>query len=1063
VSEESGPSFARRHGLLATIIARPVTVSVGLILVILAGLMSVAGLPIQLTPDVSTPSITVTTVWPGSSPAEVEAEILEAQEEALKSVVGLENMESEARPDQAQITLEFKVGTDLDVALVRVSNALTEVPRYPAAARQPVVATASSTGPPLSIIAIRSPDGLPVAQYRTWLENDILPRLERINGVASIRHIGGRDTEVHIDFDAAELAARKIRIADVSARVRAELVDVSAGDVTIGKRRMLVRTPLNPKRASDLERVVIGAGPDGTPILLGDVASVDIGLRKPFGVAMTNDRPSMVLLLFREAGTNVLEVSQEIRTVVEQLQLEKMGPEGLIIEIIDDQTGYIEGALDLVRQNLMLGGALAILVLWLFLRSIGSAGLIGLSIPVCVFGTALGMAVLGRTVNIVSLAGTAFAVGMVVDNSIVVLESIDTWRQRVDSMAEAALRGTGEVWGALLASTATTAAVFIPVILWQDEVGELLRDVAAAISVAVFVSLLVSVLALPSLAAKFLKTRAQQQREREREGTEPDAPERPPTKTLAARLRAVIGRQVEWLTRSWMRALIVFGGALGGAVALSIWLLPPMEYLPTGNRNLIFGIITPPPGYSIAEMEAMGERFQGRVAEHIEVEKDGVPAIRRSFFVGDPNQVFCGAAAVDETRAAELGAFYRKLQSEVPGTFAFASQASLFANRLGGGRAVEVDLAGSDLRQLIGAGQALMGAIRQDIPNAQIRPIPSLELGAPELHVIPHRGETAGLGMSGGELGSAVDALVDGAIIGEWGREGEPKVDVVLRARLPQAEAVTPDGMTRLTAAELANAPVTTPSGVVVPLGTLADIQERLGPTLIRRIERSRSITLQVTPPDDLALETAMELIRDRVAEMQQSEAIPAGVAVSLSGTAGKLEQTKGRFAEVLLLAVVISFLLLAALFEDFIAPLAVLVTVPLAGAGGILGLLVVDRFLGDQPFDLMTAMGFLILIGVVVNNAILVVDGALARLRDGTALAPAVSGAVEARVRPILMSALTSLAGLIPMVVFPGSGSELYRGVGAIVLGGLALSTVLTLYVVPSSFVLLWRLRGRH
>jgi HAE1 family hydrophobic/amphiphilic exporter-1 len=216
-----------------------------------------------------------------------------------------------------------------------------------------------------------------------------------------------------------------------------------------------------------------------------------------------------------------------------------------------------------------------------------------------------------------------------------------------------------------------------------------------------------------------------------------------------------------------------------------------------------------------------------------------------------------------------------------------------------------------------------------------------------------------------------------------------------------------------------------------------------------------------VTPPDDLALESAMELIRARTDEMQQSEAIPAGVDINLSGTAGKLEQSKGRFAEVLLLAVVISFLLLAALFEDFIAPIAVLVTVPLAGAGGILGLLLVDRYLGDQPFDLITAMGFLILIGVVVNNAILVVDGALARLRDGTALAPAVSGAVAARVRPIFMTTLTSLAGLVPMVVFPGSGSELYRGVGAIVLGGLALSTALTLYVVPSFFVLLWRLRG--
>jgi HAE1 family hydrophobic/amphiphilic exporter-1 len=1049
VSEPVGADGPRTNSLLVTLIARPVTVTVGLILVILAGLLSVAGLPIQLTPDVTIPTVTVTTRWPGSSPAEVEAELLEDQEEALKSVIGLVRMESEAKPDQAQITLEFEVGTDLDVALVRVSNALTEVPTYPEAADQPVVATADSTGPPLSIIAIRSlptaEGGESVAQYRTWVENDILPRLERIPGVASIRQIGGRDTEVHIDLDATELAARKIRIATVAARVRAELVDVSAGDVSIGKRRLLVRTPLTPEQVEELERVVIGAGTDGTPIFLGDVGTVEVGLRKPFGVALTNQEPSMVLLLFREAGTNVLEVSQQIREAVDELQLEEMGPEGLIIEVIDDQTDYIEGSLDLVQSNLLMGAALAIAVLWLFLRSFGAAALIGLSIPVCVFGTALGMAALGRTVNIVSLAGTAFAVGMVVDNSIVVLESIDTWRSRVDTMSEAAMRGVGEVWGALVASTATTAAVFIPVILWKDEVGELLRDVAVSLSVAVIASLIVSVLALPSLAARFLKARSQMQ------AAEPQTP------GLGARTRAVIGRQVAWVSGGWVRALAVLSFAIVGSVGISSWLLPPMEYLPTGNRNLVFGIITPPPGYSVAEMEAMGEDFQAKIGEHIATEKDGVPAIRRSFFVGDPNQAFCGAAAVDPTRAGELAAFYRSTQSEVPGLYAFASQASLFANRIGAGRAVEIDLSGSDLRQLVGAGLALMGAIREDIPNAQIRPIPSLELGAPELHVTPRRGETAGLGMGGAELGQAVDALVDGTIIGEWGEDGEAKVDVVLRVNL----TAPVEAKDQLTESALAAAPVTTPSGDVVPLGTLARIDERLGPTQIRRIERARSITLQVTPPEDVALESAMAMIRVRIDEMRQAEVIPASVDVNLAGTAGKLEQTKGRFGQVLILAVVICYLLLAALFEDFIAPLAVLVSVPLAGAGGVLGLILVDRFLGKQPFDLMTAMGFLILIGVVVNNAILVVDGALARLRESVMLVTAVAEAVEARIRPIMMSTLTSLVGLVPMVLFPGSGSELYRGVGAIVLGGLALSTVLTLYVVPAAFVLLWRLRG--
>lgn len=1058
------------RGLLATLIGRPVTVIVGIILVVLAGLLAIFDLPIQLTPDVSTPTITVSTRWPGASPAEVEAELLEEQEEALKSVVGLELMESEASPDEARVTLEFEVGTDLDVALVRVSNALTEVPSYPEAADQPVVATANAGGPPLSIIAIRSPAGTPVEQYRTWVDNEIIPRIERIPGVASIRVRGGRDTEVHVDFDPAELAARNIRVAQVAAAIRGELTDVSGGDVTVGKRRMLVRTPLIPARAEELEQVVIGSGPEGTPIRLGDVADVQVGLRKAASVAFTNDRPSLVLLLFRETGTNVLEVSQEIRDVVDQLQTELMAPEGLIIEVIDDQTDYIEGSLELVQQNLLMGAALAIGVLLLFLRSVGASGLIGLSIPVSVFGTAVGMIALGRTVNIVSLAGTTFAVGMVVDASIVVLESIDLWRSRVDSMREAALRGVSEVWGALLASTATTAAVFIPVLLWQDEVGELLRDIASAISVAVIASLIVSVLALPSLASRVLKTRAQEQRDAERRG-------KPMRRVqlegrLSAAMRRVLGRQVAWLCGGPLRAIGIVAVAVSGSLVLALTLLPPMEYLPTGNRNLVFGILTLPPGYSVGEVRAMGEDIQQQVAVHVQGKRepgsdaplpadiDGVPAIGRSFFVGDPNQIFVGASAVDPTKAGVLAAYYRARQAEIPGAFGFASQASLFGNRLGGGRAVEVDISGSDLRLLVGAGLTLMGEIKKRIPGVQVRPLPSLELGAPELHAIPRRSETASLRMSGAELGQAIDAMVDGSIIGEWGPPGGRKVNVVLRG-VTRAAAEDPARTTdtKLGAAELAAIPVTTPSGTVVPIGTLAELDERLGPSLIRRIERERAITLQITPPEDLALETAMLEIRAIVDELAQAEALP-GVRTRIAGTAGKLEQAKARFGEVLLLAVLIIYLLLAALYEDFLAPIVVLVTVPMAGAGGVLGLLAAGM-LAPQAFDLITAVGFLILIGVVVNNAILVVDGALARLREGAMLVPAVSEAVERRIRPIFMTTLTSLAGLVPMVVVPGSGSELYRGVGAIVLGGLALSTVLTIYVVPALFVLIWRLRG--
>ena len=296
-----------------------------------------------------------------------------------------------------------------------------------------------------------------------------------------------------------------------------------------------------------------------------------------------------------------------------------------------------------------------------------------------------------------------------------------------------------------------------------------------------------------------------------------------------------------------------------------------------------------------------------------------------------------------------------------------------------------------------------------------------------------------------------VDALVDGRIIGELGREGEPQLDVVIRA----------NGQGVHDKRELLAAPVATPTGRVVPLGTLATVDDTVGPASISRIERRRSITLQVSPPDDMALETTMQTIAEQVVEPLRAEGLPDGVRIDLAGTAGKLGEARGRMLGVLGLAVVISFALLAALFEDFLAPVVVLVTVPLAAAGGVAGLRLVDATLGSQPLDMMTAVGFVILIGVVVNNAILVVDGALGRLRAGMDLPTSLGEAVSRRVRPIFMATLTSLAGLLPLVLFPGSGSELYRGVGAVVLGGLALSTVLTLFVVPPLFGVMWKLGG--
>ncbi|MFN3201349.1 MAG: efflux RND transporter permease subunit [Bradymonadia bacterium] len=1036
-----GPS---EGGIVGWAVSRPVSITVGVILVILFGLLSVADLPIQLTPDISVPTLSVSTFWPGATPAELESDVIEPQEEVLKSLPGLVQMDSSSRSGSASITLELEVGADLEEALVRVNNLLSRVPAYPEGVDRPVISTANSTGPPLAVTVIQAEiRGGQVEAYRTWVEDVILPRLERIPGVASIRLIGGRETEVQVDFDPRALAARGLTVGGISTVIRGALRDVSAGDMPIGKRRYIVRTDVAPSDPRDLALLVVGTGPDGDPIRLEEVATVQLGLRKATAMGMVNGAPSMAMLFFREAGFNVLEVTREIRQEVDAINDELLAPEGLGMRIVSDQTGYIEGALDLVGQNLLLGGLLAVVVLLLFLRSIGASMVVALSIPVSIVGTALGMALLGRTLNIVSLAGMAFAVGMVVDNSIVVLESIDTWRQRTGSVRLAALKGTREVWGAILASTLTTAAVFLPIISWQDEVGELLRDVAVAISVSVFASLAVSVMVIPSFSARLLRQR--------KGATAEDLTAAPEDLQTAKGPSARVGRGVRGLVASPWRALVVAVIGLGGTGWLGLSLLPPLEYLPTGNRNVVFGVVIPPPGYDISEMNAIGEKIQHHLVQYVGVEVDGKPALDRTFYVGTPDSAFMGAVAQDPKRAGEVAALVREAQSQVPGVFAFANQASLFGRRLGGGRSIEVDLLSADIEGTITFGAGLFGALRGAVPGAQIRPIPGLDYGAPEFRVLPRRAEASRQGLSPAELALVVDAYVDGAFIGELGAEGEPKRDVVLRAR----------GISMDDPAALKAAPVATPMGQVVPLHSLAAVEERLGPTVIQHIERRRALKFQISPPKDVALETALEQVQEAVDKALKAGGGPPDLQVEYAGSAGNLQAAQSRFTNVLLLAVIICFLLLAALFEDFLAPLAILVSVPLAGAGGVLALWAVNTWLGRQPLDMMTALGFVILIGVVVNNAILVVDGALARMRQGVPLADAIADAVRRRVRPIAMSALTSLAGLLPLVLFPGSGSELYRGVGAVVLGGLALSTLLTLFLVPAVFSLLWRVRG--
>ncbi len=1025
----------------------PVTTAVGAILLVLFGLISAFRIPVQLTPTVEEAEISVTTFWPGASPREIEREIVDEQEEQLKSLEGLVEMESTSADSFGRIALTFATGTDLDTALLKVSNRLEQVPRYPEDADKPVIQSVGAEESAMAWFLLLPADGEgafegDITTLLTFTDDFVKPELERVEGVGAVNLFAGREREMHVLVDPAALAARQITITELVTAIDRENRNISGGDFDEGKRRYVVRTVGEYSSPEEIESIVVAVR-GGVPVYLRDVARAELGYAKPFANAYRFAEPMIAFNAVRETGANVLQAMAGIREAVARVNRELLAARGLQVVQVWDETEYIYSSIGLVRQSLLLGGLLAILVLLLFLRSRSSTLVVAVAIPISLIGTFLVMNWFGRTLNVISMAGMAFAVGMVVDNAIVVLENIYRHRQMGKSRFQAASEGAREVWGAVLASTLTTIAVFLPVLFVQEEAGQLFRDIALAISSGVGLSLIVSITVIPSLSAKILGSKQPQAREqagyRQLWGAV----------GLAQRFNEWVTARVYWITGSIFRRLAVVVGMTVVAVALSFLLAPQAEYLPTGNQNLLFGIILPPPGHSIEEnaglldiyVDKLGHLWDGTPEETVELPGGGIDDM---FYVALADQVFMGVSARDPERVKELLGPFQQVNSQVPGSIAFITQASIFQRGLSEGRNVDVELTGPQLERLVALGGEVFGRVRQTIPGSQARPIPSLDLGNPEVQLHIDRRRAAELGISSRDLGLMVNVLVDGAKASDYQHEGQ-EIDL----------KVVAEGYTYRTHL-VDQLPLAAPSGDLVTLGSVADVQVVNGPATIAHRERQRAITIAVSPPEEMPLQAAMETIEAEVLAPMEREGKLGGLyRAQLSGTADKLTQTGRALIWNFVLAVVITYLLMAALFESFLYPFVILFSVPLAAMGGFLGLAVVNLFT-YQALDVLTMLGFIILVGSVVNYAILIVHQSLNHMReDSMAPREAIREAVGNRIRPIFMSVSTSVCGMLPLVLFPGAGSELYRGLGSVVVGGLVVSTVFTLFLVPALFSL--------
>ncbi|MDU8945234.1 efflux RND transporter permease subunit [Ovoidimarina sediminis] len=1023
-------------------IDRPVAVLAIVIMAVLFGLIAVTRIPIQLTPDVRKPVVVVTTQWPGAAPAEVEREIINPQEEAFRGLDGLEIMTSRAQSGRAEVTLEFAVGTDMSQLLLLVSNRLDRVGDYPDEAGEPSLDTSGSDDSAIAWVLLTPKPGntRTMATYGDFVEDVVKERIERIEGVSAVNVFGGVTRELTIVVDPRDLSRYRLTVPQVVRALRAENISISAGDVEEGKRRYIVRAEGNLNTVAAIESVVLrsgaGAGNQGR-IRVGDVAKVGFDYQDPTARLRYRGEPGLAFNIVRDPGANVIETMEEVRTVIAELAKGPVAAQGLDMRQVYDETVYIEGAIDLVTQNIWLGGGLAAIVLLVFLRSPRATLVVSLAIPVSIVATFVAMAATGRTLNVISLAGIAFAVGMIVDAAIVVLENIYRLRERGTNRRDAAYHGARQVWGAILVSALTTVLVFVPILIMELEAGQLFRDIAVAISVSVLLSLVVAITVIPALASRILKSGEQSM----------------------LRLPGIdhFGALFRWLVMSYTRMVvriraigILMVVLIAGGAAVATWtFLPRLEYLPEGNRNLVFGLIIPPPGYNLGTTETIAQRIESVAAPLWEAApapqtEDGTPTIDNFFFVATPGNSFVGATAVDGARAGDLIPVLSQPIFAEPGTFGFMTQPSLFGRGIGGGRTIELNVSGQDLNAILGVAGRAAGIVSGLLPRSeghQFRPIPGLELGAPEVRLVPDRLRLADAGLDSSALAQTVDAFNDGLRVAEI-TVGAERLNLVLKGdpALQQANRTQ----------DVGRYPVVTPSGQILPVSALADVIVTAGPTEIRHRDRLRTVTLEVRPSDAMPLEAAVELLQAEVVDVLQSQGLPDGIRLSVSGTADQLSQTWDAIQINLMVAMIIVFLVMAILFESFVLPLVIMISVPVAAAGGVGGLALLNTF-QTQPLDMLTLLGFIILVGIVVNNAILVVHQTLYHLREeGMPPIEAIEEATRNRIRPIFMSTLTSVMGMLPLVLIPGEGSELYRGLGAVVVGGLSMSAFLTLLTVP-------------
>jgi len=1016
-------------------VRRPITVFMFVSVLVLLGAISFMRLPVDLMPEIQSPSLTVRTTYPGVAPEEMENLVTRPLEASISSAPGIYRISSNSSEGSSSIRVSFDYDVDLDEA---ANELRTRVDRMrgtlPDDVEPPTIYKFDTTQFPIMFLAV-SGDRDP-RELRTLLEKDIQPRLERLPGVAAVDIRGGLRRQIHVKPSIEKLRSYNLSVNQITNILRLENRNRPVGPMDEGKYEVLVRSQGEFSNVEQVRNVVVTSR-GGVPIYLKDVAEVQDAQEEVRQMVRIDDKPGIRFSIRKQSGANTVTVAEKVREEIERLQ--KSFPD-ITIRAMMDSSIFITRSINNLRQAAITGGILAILTLLLFLRNIRSTLIVATSIPITVIGTFMLMYVSGFTLNTMSFGALALGVGMIVDNAIVIIENIFRHREGGMTHSEAAVFGTSEVTTALVASTLTTAAVFLPLIFLGGMSGVMFKQLAYIVAFSQIFALVIGLTLVPVLCSRYLRVRP------------PDAKRH----SWMAKIVQVSGNALNGLDERYQRAIrwslnhrktVVFSAALLFAGSMCLVPFIGVEMMPEADENELRVSVELPAGTKIEVTNELANRFEAIIKREVpEMERIMVEVGGGGFMSGSSTHtadftVQLKSKSERQRSVQEMVNALRPKLNVQPGMLVRvrASSNNSMTRRMGpgsggSGERVSVEIRGHDMQVASNVAKQVKDIV-DGVPGITDSQISRRE-GMPEMLITVDRAKAASLGINSSDIADTLETVVGGRRASQFREEGQ-EYDILVRLSEEQ----------RANLGHLQNVTVLTPSGQAVPIGDLVKMQRREGPVSIERQDQERLV--QVTA--GYANRDLGSIMRD-VDRQLGGMTMPSGFSINYGG---EYEEQQRSFRELLfslILAIVLVYMVMASEFESLRDPLIILFSLPLAAIGVTLAL-----FLTETTFNMQAFIGVILLAGIAVNNAIVLIDYTnLLRHRDKLILRHAVELAGRRRLRPILMTSLTTILGLIPMSLGIGEGAELQAPMARVVMGGMITSTLITLLVIPTIYTMI-------